>query len=54
MPEAESREERARRYRDEGWWRGERLTDDVRRHAEADGDALALVDGDDRCSRAEL
>jgi cyclohexanecarboxylate-CoA ligase len=37
-------EQRAQRYRDAGWWTGERLQDRFRRYAETDPDALAVVD----------
>jgi 2,3-dihydroxybenzoate-AMP ligase len=35
----------ARRYRDRGWWRGDRLGELPRRWADRSGDAEALVDG---------
>lgn len=44
----------ARRYRDEGWWRPERLTDDVRRFATSDADRPAVVDGDRRFTYGQL
>jgi len=46
--------DRAVRYREEGLWREERLSDDVRRHAARAGDALALVDGGLRLRWSEL
>ena len=47
-------DDRARRYRDEGWWRDGHLSDDVRRWAETAGDRVAVVDGDRRVTFAEL
>jgi acyl-coenzyme A synthetase/AMP-(fatty) acid ligase len=43
-----------RRYRDEGWWQDDRLTDDVRRHAKTGGARIAVVDGERRFSYADL
>src|SRR4051812_24844666 len=43
-----------RRYRDEGWWQDDRLTDDVRRHAKDAGSRTAVVDGDRRYTYEEL
>jgi acyl-CoA synthetase (AMP-forming)/AMP-acid ligase II len=50
----ETRTDDVRRYRDEGWWRSELLTDDVRRFAQASGDRTAVVDGARRFTYAEL
>lgn len=44
----------ARRYREEGWWRPERLTDDVRRLATSGPDRPAVVDGDRRFTYGDL
>jgi acyl-coenzyme A synthetase/AMP-(fatty) acid ligase len=44
----------ARRYRDEGWWQADRLTDDVRRHAQTAGERTAVVDGARRFTYADL
>src|SRR5207249_4056168 len=49
-----SAEVAARRYREEGWWRDGRLTDDVRRWAEQSSDRTAVVDGEHRASYGEL
>ncbi len=43
-----------RRYRDEGWWQADRLTDDVRRHAQTGGERTAVVDGARRFTYADL
>ena len=42
------------RYRDEGYWQGDLLTELPRRWAQRSGDTTALVSGTDRISYAEL
>src|SRR5687767_855254 len=44
----------AERYRAEGYWRGERLGDLLRRWAEAGGDRVAVGAGDTTMTYAEL
>jgi 2,3-dihydroxybenzoate-AMP ligase len=47
-------EECAQRYREEGYWRGHRLGDLLRRWADAGGDRVAVGAGDRRMTYAEL
>jgi 2,3-dihydroxybenzoate-AMP ligase len=47
-------DEFARRYRQEGYWRGERLGDLLRRWAQAGADRIAVTDGTNSMSYAEL
>jgi acyl-CoA synthetase (AMP-forming)/AMP-acid ligase II len=42
------------RYRAEGWWRDDRLTDDVRRWASTQGDRVAVIDEHRRITWSEL
>src|SRR5947207_168319 len=51
---ASQREQDHERYRAEGLWRDERLTDDVRRWASTRGDRVAVVDEHRRISWSEL
>jgi acyl-CoA synthetase (AMP-forming)/AMP-acid ligase II len=44
----------ARRYRDDGWWRPDRLVDDVGRWVAKQAHATAVVDGDRRLTWQEL
>ncbi len=46
--------EPSRRFRDEGYWRDDLLTDHVRSHAERDPSGTAIVDGARRLSWAQL
>ena len=54
MLRTEAPEGRSAGYREEGFWRAELLSDDVRRHVARAPEALALVDGDRRLSWAAL
>ncbi|MEX0666399.1 MAG: AMP-binding protein [Acidimicrobiia bacterium] len=48
------REQDHERYRSEGWWREDRLTDDVHRWASTQGDRVAVIDEHRRITWAEL
>jgi acyl-CoA synthetase (AMP-forming)/AMP-acid ligase II len=48
------REQDHERYRDEGWWREDRLTDHVRRWAASQGDRVAVIDEHRRITWHEL
>lgn len=48
------RDDDYQRYRHQGWWRGDRLTDDVRRWASTRGDQLAVVDEHRRITWSQL
>ena len=46
--------DRAERYREAGWWTGQRLVDRVATNVETAPDSLAVVAGDEQLSLAEL